>query len=276
MLRSGRLSLGPWIDRFEEEVAAAVGRPSRPPCRAARRACTCSAWSPASARRRGDHVAVLVRRLGELRHLRGRRARLRRHRPAHAQPRPGRGRGGDHAAHEGDRRGRHLRLSERVGRIASDREQTRPRADRRLLRGARRALQAAPARRPGPGRGLRVLPEQADHDGRGRRRDDVVGGDVEAAQEPSQPGSGRRRRLARPRPARVQLPDRRHPGRDRDRPAREARPDPGRPRRRSPDATRSCSQTSTGSGCRAPTTPITSARGSSTSSSCRRARTARR
>ena len=27
VLRSGRLSLGPWIDRFEEEAAAAVGAP---------------------------------------------------------------------------------------------------------------------------------------------------------------------------------------------------------------------------------------------------------
>ena len=62
-------------------------------------------------RRRGDHVAVLVRRVGELRDLRGRDARVRRHRSEDAQPRPGRGRGGDHAADEGDRRGRHLRLS---------------------------------------------------------------------------------------------------------------------------------------------------------------------
>ncbi len=44
------------------------------------------------------------------------------------------------------------------------------------------------------------------------------------AQEPAQPGPCRRRRLARPCAARLQLPHRRHPRRDRDRAAREARP----------------------------------------------------
>ena len=59
---------------------------------------------------------------------------------------PGCGRGGDHLADEGDRGGRHLRLSERTGRIASDREPARAGADRRLVRGARGALQGASAR----------------------------------------------------------------------------------------------------------------------------------
>ena len=104
VLRSGRLSLGPWIDRFEELFAERVGAPYAAAvssgtaglhllCRARR----------ARAGRRGDHVAVLVRRVGELRDLRGRDAGLRGHRPAHAEPRSGRGRGRDHAAHEGGR-----------------------------------------------------------------------------------------------------------------------------------------------------------------------------
>ena len=58
-----------------------------------------------------------------------------------------------------------------------------------------------------------------------------VGGDLEAAQEPAQPGARGRRRLARPRAARVQLPHRRHPGGDRHRPAREARSHPRGPHR---------------------------------------------
>ena len=120
VLRSGWLSLGPTGPRFEALLADAVGAPhcaavssghrGPAPLHAARRR---------RAGRRGDHVAVLVRRLGELRDLRGRDARLRRHRPADVQPRSGRRRGGDHAADEGDRRGRHLRLPGRVRRAAA-------------------------------------------------------------------------------------------------------------------------------------------------------------
>ena len=73
-------------------------------------------------------------------------------------------------AHASGRRCRHLRLSERAGRTASDLRAPRDRPDRRRLRGARRRLQGAAGRRAGPGRGLRVLPEQADHDRRGRHR----------------------------------------------------------------------------------------------------------
>ena len=89
-----------------------------------------------------------------------------------------------------------------------------------------------------------------------------------APRQPPEPGTRGRRRVARARAARVQLPDRRHPRRDRDRAAREASRDPrasGAPRRR---ATASCSRTSRGSSSRATTTRITSARGSSTSSRC--------
>ena len=92
--------------------------------------------------------------------------------PQHVQPRPGRGRGGDHAAHEGDRRGRHLRLPGRVRRAARALRAARHRADRGLVRGARCAVQGQAARLARASGGVGVLSEQADDDGRGRRRHD--------------------------------------------------------------------------------------------------------
>ena len=49
-------------------------------------------------RRRGDHEPVLVRRLGQRDRLRARATGVRRHRPAHADDRPGGGRGGGDAS----------------------------------------------------------------------------------------------------------------------------------------------------------------------------------
>src|SRR4029079_367040 len=97
VLRSGRLSLGPTIDRFEEAFAGAVGAPY-----AAAVSSGTAGLDPLSlvasgerrggaapalhrgrgrSRRRGRHIAVFVRRVGELRDLRGSDAGLRRHRP---------------------------------------------------------------------------------------------------------------------------------------------------------------------------------------------------
>ena len=115
-------------------------------------------------------------------------------------------------------------------------------------------------------RGLRLLSEQADDDRRGRDGHHALRGGAAAARQPAQPGPRRRRRLARARAARLQLPDRRHPRRARDRAAREARHDPGASRRRRRRATASCWPMSRASSCRSRTTRITSARGSSTSS----------
>ena len=85
VLRSGHLSLGPTGPRFESLLAEAVGAPY---CAAVSSGTAglhlCMRARRRRAGRRGDHVAVLVRRLGELRDLRGRDAGLRRHRPAHA------------------------------------------------------------------------------------------------------------------------------------------------------------------------------------------------
>ena len=115
-LRSGCLSLGPTGPRFEELLAEKPSaRATAPPSRAAPPALHLGDGARRRrAGRRGDHLAVLVRRVGELRDLRGRDAGLRRHRPAHVQPRSRGGRGGDHRADEGDRRRRHLRLSVRA------------------------------------------------------------------------------------------------------------------------------------------------------------------
>ena len=90
VLRSGRLSLGPTIDRFEEAVRRGRRRAVRGRCLERDRGTP----SPLRhrgrrSRRRGDHVALLVRRISaNCCDLRGRDARVRRHRPADAQPRP--------------------------------------------------------------------------------------------------------------------------------------------------------------------------------------------
>ena len=140
VLRSGRLSLGPTIDRFEELLAERVGAPY---------AAAVSSGTTGlhllcdhgrhRAGRRGDHVAVLVRGDRELLPLRGRTSRLRGHRPADAQSRPGGRRGRGHRADESDRRRRHLRLPVRARRAARDRRQARP-----------RAASTTPARRSAP------------------------------------------------------------------------------------------------------------------------------
>ena len=182
VLRSGRLSLGPTIDRFEELFAEAVGAPYAAAvssgtaglhllCRHRRDHC----------RRRGDHVAVLVRRLRELRDLRGRDARVRRHRLADAEPRPGGGRGRDHRAHA-RRSSRSTSSATRASWTSCTRSASRHGLV--LIEDACEALGAhykgAPIGSHGPPRGVRLLPEQADHDGRGRDGHDSLRGGVAA------------------------------------------------------------------------------------------------
>ena len=171
---------------------AALRRRSRP----ARRACTSACGSPGvGPGRRGDHVAVLVRRVGELRDLRGRDAGLRRHRPAHATTSTRRrSRPRSRRADEGDRRRRHLRLPGRVRRAARDLRPARARARRGRVRGARRPLQGPAARLARPAGGLRVLPQQADDDGRGRRGHDGLRGGARAARRRCATRAGSRRR----------------------------------------------------------------------------------
>ena len=122
-------------------------------------------------RRRGRHVAVLVRRERQRRRLRARAAGLRRHRPAHAEPRPARPR----AAAVTDRTtraaaGPHLRLPGRPAGVRG----ARP-ADRRgRLRGARRRPRRRRRRsaRRGHPAVVRLLRQQAADDRRGRHGHD--------------------------------------------------------------------------------------------------------
>ena len=234
VLRSGWLSLGPTGPRFEELLADAVGAPH------------CAAVSSGTA---GLHLCMRLAGVGPGDEVitspysfvasancaiyEGATPVFADIDPQHAQPRPGGRRGGDHAADEGDRRGRHLRLPVRARRAARDLRPARARARRGRVRGARRALQGPAARLARPSGDLGLLPEQADHDRRGRRGHDRLRGRARAARLAAQPGPARDLELAPARPPRLQLPPRRHLGRARHRPAREARPDPrGAPRGR--------------------------------------------
>ena len=147
--------------------------------------------------------------------------------PRTLQPRPGRRRGRDHAADEGDRRRGHLRLPVRARPAARDVRAARPRARSRTR--ARRSAPSTAARRVGSHGASAVFafyPNKQITTGEGGMVDDALRGGVAPAPLAPEPGPGRLRRLARPRAARLQLPARRHPRRDRRRPGREARRDP--------------------------------------------------
>ena len=176
-------------------------------------------------RRRGRHDPVQLRRLGQLPALRGRAPGLLRHRPAHAQHRP-RGRGG-----------RGGRADQRAS-ARSTSSATRPtcRRSSRSPPAAGCGSSRTPARRSAPftateravgargnlavfgfypnkqlttGEGGAVVAPDADGQGAHRQR--------------AQPGARARHGLARPRPARLQLPALGPALRARARPARAAR-----------------------------------------------------
>ena len=190
MLRSGRLSLGPTIDRFEELFAERVGAPYA------------AAVSSGTA---GLHLLARIAGLGPGDEVitspysfvasancfifEGATPGLRRRRPADAQPRPGRGRGRDHAADEGDRRGRHLRLPLRARRAARDLRPARAGADRGRLRGARRRVQGPPVGSHGPPAVFAFYPNKQITTGEGGIVDDALRGGVAAA--PSLRNQGR-------------------------------------------------------------------------------------
>ena len=155
VLRSGRLSLGPTGPRFEALLADAVGAPY------------CAAVSSGTA---GLHLCMRLAGVGPGDEVitspysfvasancaiyEGATPVFADIDPQHAQPRPGRGRGGDHAAHAGDRRRRHLRLSVRARRAAarsasgtgSRSSRTRARRSARATRAGRSARTATPRR----------------------------------------------------------------------------------------------------------------------------------
>ena len=153
VLRSGQLSLGPTGPRFEALLADAVGAPH------------CAAVSSGTA---GLHLCMRLAGVGPGDEVitspysfvasancaiyEGATPVFADIDPQTLQPRPGRGRGGGHAADEGGRRGRHLRLSVRARRAARDLRPARARARRGRVRGARRALQGPAARLARPSR----------------------------------------------------------------------------------------------------------------------------
>ena len=140
-LRSGRLSLGPMIDRFEQALAERVGAPYVAAVSSGTAGlhllCGSAGLGPGD---EVDHVAVLVRRLRELRPLRGRDAGLRRHRPADAEPRSRR------RSRPRSRRAR--RRSSPSTSSATRASSTELASDRRAARA--RARSRTPARRSAP------------------------------------------------------------------------------------------------------------------------------
>ena len=90
VLRSGRLSLGPVLERFEREFAAWLGVDDAVAVSSGTAALHLGVralgWG---AGRRGADQPVQLRRLGQLPALRGGDPGLLRHRPGHARPRPG-------------------------------------------------------------------------------------------------------------------------------------------------------------------------------------------
>ena len=251
VLRSGRLSLGPTIDRFEELFAERSARRTRRRSRAAPRGCTCSASAPGSAP--GDEVITSPYSFAASANCFLYEGAT----PVFADVDP-RTLNLDPAAVEAaitprtkaivavDIFGYPCELDE----LRAIARAARARADRRLVRGARRRVQGRAARLARHARRLRVLPEQADHDRRGRRRHDPLRGGVAAARSLRNQGRAdaggwlEHVRLG----YNYRLDD--VARRDRDRAAREARPDPRAARRGRGDATTSCSRASTASSSR--------------------------
>ena len=230
VLRSGQLSLGPLLAAFERAFAARVGARTRARSRPGRPVCTWRCARSGQRRRRGDDDAVLVRRERERRDLRARAPGLRRHRPGDAQPRPRGGCGRGHRADRGAAAGARVRLPGRHGgasRRSGCRSSRTP---------ARRSARATPTAAPVGGRGhLAVFGFYANKQlttGEGGVVTLRRAGDQGADRLRAQSGPRARHGLARPRPPRLQLPAVRHRLRARDRPARAARRDAGRPRAR--------------------------------------------
>ena len=114
---------------------------------------------------------------------------------------------------------------------------------------------------------LRLLSEQADHDGRGRDGGHALGRGVAPDPLSAQPGPAGAGRLARACPPRLQLPAERHRGRARASARWNGSTRSSRVAQMRRTATRRCSARSTGSSFLRPTMPTIAARGSSTSCS---------
>ena len=156
VLRSGMLSLGPMLSRFEALSPSGSASPIRSPSPAAPPALHLAVrelgWGA------GDEVLTTplsLRRLLQLPALRGRQAGLLRRRPGDADARPGRGRGRGRRGDRGPAAGPHLRLpgGDRRARGDRGRERARPcsrTARRRSARSTPRAARPARAATPPP------------------------------------------------------------------------------------------------------------------------------
>ena len=162
--------------------------------------------------------------------LRGRAAGLRRHRPGHAEHRTRGGRGGGHRAHDRPAAGPHLRLPGRHGRLRARWPPTAGSGSSRTP--ARRSARVHADGTPVGARGnLAVFAFYANKQlttGEGGMVVCADAGGQGAHRLRAQPGPRARHGLARPRPARLQLPALRRRVRARHRPARAARRDAGR------------------------------------------------
>ena len=120
VLRSRHLSLGPRVPAFEQAFAARVGAPHASAVSSGTAALHLALRAVGRDRgRRGDHVAVLVRRVRQRGAVRAGAAGVRGHRPGDAEPRRRRRRGGDHLAHDRPAAGAHLRLPRRHARAGA-------------------------------------------------------------------------------------------------------------------------------------------------------------
>ena len=151
--------------------------------------------------------------------------------PTHAQPRSRGGRGGDHAAHEGARRGRHLRLPGRVRRADRALRAARDRAVEDSCEALGATYKGKPLGSHGHPAVWAFYPNKQMTTGEGGAVTTGSERAARAARVAAQPGPAGDVELAAARPPRLQLPARRPLGGARDRAAREARPHPrGAPR----------------------------------------------
>ena len=275
VLRSGQLSLGPRAGRVR---AAASRRSSARRCASAVSSGTAGA-APRAARGRRAATATRSSRARSRSSPRPTRSLYERARPVfadidprHAQPRPAGRRGRGHAR----ARARCCRSTSSATRptwrLRGARRAPRPRRSSRTP--ARRSARVTPTAcavgaRGQPG-GVRLLRQQAAHHRRGRHGHARRRRDEGAHRLRAQPGPRARHGLARPRPARLQLPPlATSPARSGSRSSsgstgcsRRARASPRSTARRSPG--------SRGSSCRARTRAASGAAGSCTSCSCPR------
>ena len=170
--RSGWFVLGPEVEAFEREFAAASGARAR---RRRRHRHRRARAHPARARhrpRRRSHHHAAVGGLHRARHHDGRRAAgLRRHRSGAPDDRSGSGSSSaDHPADARHPAGASVRPGRRHGGDRADRGAARPRARRRLLPGAPRHRRRAAGRHHRRRRRVQLLSDQEPRRARRRRR----------------------------------------------------------------------------------------------------------